>query len=75
MLNKYKFIKIIEGDFCKIIEYKICGLMEWMSSHNIGCISYVNIHKWQIYKEGSKLLLTFNIVNIPISNMRGARFC
>jgi hypothetical protein len=24
MLNKYKFITIMEGEFCKIIIYKIC---------------------------------------------------
>ena len=24
MLNKYKFISIMEGEFCKIIIYKIC---------------------------------------------------
>ena len=24
MVNKYKFIKIMEGEFCKIIIYKIC---------------------------------------------------
>ena len=45
-----------------------------MSSHNIGCISYVDINKWQLNKEGSTLLLTFNIVNILVSNMRGVQF-
>ena len=24
MINKYKFITIMEGEFCKIIIYKIC---------------------------------------------------
>ena len=24
MLNKYKFITIMEGEFCKIIIYKLC---------------------------------------------------
>ena len=24
MLNKYKFISIMEGEFCKIVIYKIC---------------------------------------------------
>ena len=26
MLNKYKFITTMEGEFCKIITYKICVL-------------------------------------------------
>jgi hypothetical protein len=30
MLNKYKYITIMEGEFCKIIIYKIC-----VSNHNI----------------------------------------
>jgi hypothetical protein len=37
------------------------------------CISHVEIYKWQSNKEGSKLLLKFNIVNILVSNMRGVR--
>ena len=51
------------------------GLRLTMPSHIIGCVSWVNIYKWQINKEGSKSLLTCNIVNILLSNMRGERCC
>ena len=36
MLNKYKFITIMEGEFCKIVVYKICVSNQYfILIHNI----------------------------------------
>ena len=70
MLNKYKFIAIIEGEFCKTINVNV------VSQCN-GCHHTILdvFRRLTINKEGSKLLLTFNIVNIIVSKMRGVQFC
>ena len=75
MLNKYEFITIMEGECCKIINVNVVSQCNRCHHTILDVFRRFNIYKWKINKEGSKLLLTFNMINILVSNMRGVRFC
>ena len=75
MFNKYKSITIMKGEFCKIIIYKYvyqCNGCHHTISDVFRGLTFISC---KLAKRGVKLLLTFNMVDILISNMRGVQFC
>jgi hypothetical protein len=74
MLNKYKFITIMEGEFCKIINVNVVSQCNGCHHIVLTVFRKLTFISGKLTKTESKLLLTFNIVNILISNMRGVQF-
>ena len=68
----------MKGEFCILINVNVvsqCKLMDVITQLLDVLRRLRFIIKWQMNKEGSRLLLTFNMVNILVSNMRGVQFC